>query len=101
MKVVITSQAQGELDEIWSWNVEDKGIRLADAYLEFLKKSILTLSKTYSSGRIVATRPDFRFVTIKRSSGGHGHILVYMIEGLEVVVLHVFHTAQDWEIKLS
>ena len=80
--------------------MKDKGIRRADSYLQFLKKSILALSRTYAKGRVVPSRPDFRFVTFEQSSRGHGHIPVYMIEGNEVVVLHVFHTSQDWENKL-
>jgi len=94
-------KAQGELAEIWAWNVKDKGIRRADSYIQFLKKSILTLCRTYAKGRIVSTRPEFRFATFRQNMRGHGHIAVYMIEGNDVVVLHVFHTSQDWENKLA
>lgn len=101
MKVVVTPQAQGELAEIWAWNLKDKGIRGADSYIHFLKKSILALSSTYAKGRIVSTRPEFRFITFRQSYRGHGHLAVYMIEGNDIVVLHVFHTSQDWENKLA
>ena len=93
--------AQGELAEIWAWNVKDKGIRGADSYFKFLKKSISSLSRTYAKGRVVSTRPEFRFMTFKQSTRGHGHIAVYMIEANDVVVLNVFHTSQDWENRLA
>ena len=31
----------------------------------------------------------------------HGHIAVYRVDADAVSILHVFHTAQDWQAKLA
>ena len=101
MKVVLTPEAQGELADIWAWNAKDRGILHADRYVGFLMESIFALTETYALGRPVSTRDDFRYTVIRRRSKGHGHIAVYTFEEEQVTVLHVFHTAQDWEAKVA
>jgi plasmid stabilization system protein ParE len=64
-------------------------------------KSISALSRTYAKGRSVSTRPGYRFIVIRRRAKGHGHIAVYTIGGEQVTVLHVFHTAQNWQASLA
>jgi len=101
VKVVLTPTARDELSEIWVWNAKDRGILHADKYIEFLERSIATLSKKFEKGRLVGDHPNFRYIVMKRSSKGHGHIAVYEVDGNEVRVLHIFHTAQNWQSKIS
>jgi plasmid stabilization system protein ParE len=101
VKVVISPRAASDLDEIWNWNVDSRDIHNADAYLAFLLQRIGRLRKTYSEGKIVPTRPDLRYVLMIRRTGGHGHVAAYSIEVNEVVVAHIYHTAQNWQGSLS
>jgi plasmid stabilization system protein ParE len=38
---------------------------------------------------------------IRRKSRGHGHIAVYGVDESTVNILHVFHSAQDWQRRLQ
>jgi plasmid stabilization system protein ParE len=42
-----------------------------------------------------------RYIRIGRRKRGHGHIAVYRVDEDAVRVLHIFHTAQDWQTKLA
>src|SRR2546421_5125723 len=97
--VLVTPEAQSELIEIWNWNAIDRGIRHADAYLKFLEGQIDDLAENYDKGRTVGTRPELRYILMRRKSRGHGHVAVYTVVGSVVTVVHVFHTAQDWQTK--
>lgn len=101
LTVVFAADAIGQLHEIWLWNAEHKTPALADRYGDFLKKSIDRLARDYSKGRAVSTRPDLHYVRIRQTTGGYAHVAVYSIEPNRVIVLHVFHEAQDWERRLS
>jgi plasmid stabilization system protein ParE len=98
--VVRANRAQFELADIWRWNADRYGEPHADAYLAFLDRSIEELSVRFASGRPVANRPDLRFILMQQRSKAHGHVAVYRIEPDTIQLLHVFHTAQDWEAKL-
>ena len=74
--------------------------RHADNYLAFLDGHINLLGETYAKGKTVENRPDLRYILIRRKSRGNGHLAVYTVEGKVVTVVHVFHTAQDWQAKL-
>jgi len=59
------------------------------------------LASNYAKGKPVGTRPDLRYIIIRRRAKGHGHVAVYNFDEKEVRVLHIFHTAQDWQTKLA
>jgi plasmid stabilization system protein ParE len=101
VKVNITVEARLDLQEIWHWNASDGGVRHADSYLAFLHTHIYGLSKNHTKGRPVSTRPDFRYIIMKRRARGHGHVAIYEIIGGAVSILHVYHTAQDWQTKVA
>jgi plasmid stabilization system protein ParE len=101
VKVVITPEAATDLKSIWAWNAKYWGVRQADAYLGFLERSIKALSRDHMCGKPVSMRPDLNYVQVKRKNHGHGHITVYYVEESEVTIVHVFHTAQDWQAKLT
>jgi plasmid stabilization system protein ParE len=100
MKVVVAAEAQTELREIWQWNVERWGVPHADSYLDFLDQQIYNLGTAAKNGKIVESQPRLRYLLIKRRRGGHGHIAVYYVAANEIVVAHVFYTAQNWQTKL-
>jgi plasmid stabilization system protein ParE len=66
----------------------------------FLKLNIDDLATAHGQGKKVAAHLGLRYIIIRRKAGGHGHIAVYKLDGNQVNVLHVFHTAQDWQSRL-
>ncbi|MGD0461685.1 MAG: type II toxin-antitoxin system RelE/ParE family toxin [Tepidisphaeraceae bacterium] len=100
LTIIRSPTAIDELDGVWRWNAERYGVTHADAYLRYLKESIADLANSYARGKTVSTRPDLHYVVIRRKASGHGHVAVYNFDDREVHILHVFHTAQDWQTKL-
>ncbi len=96
-QVALSSAAIDALREIWHWNAEHYGMRHADAYIQHLQAAIDSLARPDVVGRPVAGRPDFRYLLIRRRSGGHGHVAVFQVSGEQITVLRLFHTAQDWQ----
>lgn len=101
LTVIRSPTAIGELDAVWRWNAEHYSPPHADAYLDFLKERIADLANSDIKGNTVSTRPDLRYVVMRRRATGHGHVAVYNFDDKEVHILHVFHTAQDWQTKLT
>lgn len=66
----------------------------------FIEADHLGLDRAYSNGKDVATRPDLLYVLVRRKPKGYGHLVVYRVGEKTVDVLHVFHTAQDWQTML-
>lgn len=100
-EVIYSPDIRAELDTIWEWNAERYSIAHADAYLYFLKQFMSELAVTYPLGRLIGTNPDLRYRLIRRKSKGHEHVVVFRLIGDEVQVLHIFHTAQDWQANLQ
>lgn len=90
-----------DLDMVWDWNEKTYGPGHAARYVELLQRHIDALGENHSRGRVVESRPDLLYIRIGRRKRGHGHIAVYRVDEDAVSVLHVFHTAQDWQTKLA
>ncbi len=101
MTVILSPTAVGELYAIWEWNAEHYSPSHADAYVGYLKHRIGHLAKMHAKGKPVSIRPDLRYILVRRKSKGHGHLVVYRVQGQEVHVLHIFHTSQDWQAALA
>jgi plasmid stabilization system protein ParE len=101
LSVVIAPAVVDEFHRIWSWTAGHFGDIQADAYLAFLKSRILRLARRYSTGMKVGHRPDLHCLIVRRRASGHGHVVVYRFDDKQVEVLHIFHSAQDWESKLA
>ncbi len=89
------------LREIWLWNANRYGSRHADGYLKFIDSAMESLSLPENTGRPIVNRPDLNYLLIRRRQGGHGHVAVFQMQGDQVVVLRLFHTAQDWLTGMS
>ena len=89
-----------ELKDIRQRNASNHGHVHADAYLAFLQAWLNKLGTACGQGKAVSTRPDLRYIIIRRRAKGHGHIAVHSFDDAEVRILHIFHTAQDWQNKL-
>jgi plasmid stabilization system protein ParE len=96
-RVIYAVAALQELDEIWDWNEKTYGRERAVRYFDFLDQHVMELSVDPLKGRPVPGRQDLRYLPMKRRSRGHGHLAVYRTGEDAVHILHIFHTAQDWQ----
>jgi plasmid stabilization system protein ParE len=101
LSVVYAPLAVQDLDAIWNWNEKTYGPAHAAGFLDFLARHIDHLGENHSRGRVVESRPDLRYILIRQRRRGHGHLAVYRVEKDAVSILHIFHTAQDWQTKLA
>lgn len=96
-----TSDALRDLDAIWDWNAERYGVDHANAYLARLRQGVLQLTLSPDLGVPVPGRDDYRYKLLKRRRKGHGHLVVYLIDGNALRVLRFFHTAQNWPAQVE
>jgi plasmid stabilization system protein ParE len=101
LTVTVSPTATAELADIWQWNADRYGAGHADEYVGFLRNTIRQLPVLHKLGRPVTVQPNLRYLVIRRRAKGHGHIAVYRCDEKAIDVLHVFHTAQDWQAILS
>ena len=101
MTVVNTASATDDLDEIWRWNARHRSPAQANEYLAFLRSEIDELASKHASGQPVPNRPGCFYNTIRRKTRGHGHVAVYRTAGTTVIVMRVFHTAQNWQATFT
>lgn len=97
MSVAYAPRAAEDLLGIWLWNRDSYGAPHADAYHAFLRAGIAAIPTSITADREVPGRPGLRYRVLRRRRRGHGHIAVYQPESDGIRVLHVFHTAQDWQ----
>ncbi len=101
LEVTFTQGARADLLEVWLWNAETYGQKRADSYLKVLDLAILSLAQSPTLGLEVVEVAGLRRHIVRRRSRAHGHIIFYRIDGPTLVVVHIFHTAQDWRTRLS
>ena len=103
--VQYSPRAERQLEEIYTYNLDTRGLAAADRYISFLKSKIAHLSTDYANGRPILTRPNLRYVLMKLRSGKwtDGHVVVYqVVEATKTVdIWFIFHTKQDWESRLE
>jgi plasmid stabilization system protein ParE len=102
LTVVVSNKAASDIEAIYRYNAEHRGIRAADRYEAFLKGKIAGLAEDYDHGRSVERRPHLSYLLMKLRAGGDGHIAVYRVDAVTATVriLHIFHTKQDWESQV-
>ena len=101
LDVFFTPAARADLIAIWEWNAVEHGIRRADSYIAFLERKIVELSEKPALGQPVTEYPGVLRRLAKRRSRSHGHIIFYRVAGARLEVLHIYHTAQDWQSKID
>lgn len=102
LTVIYSAIANKEIQGIWNYNAEFySSADHATDYVNFLYKRMEKLSTDYQDGREVETNEKLRYIVMKRSPQGNGHIAVYRITKTAVRIVHVFHTSQDWENKVK
>src|SRR5438874_228634 len=88
-QVAYSVQAENDLAAIWDCH--------ANPYLDFLKNRIIMLAESKILGRQLPGNLSRSYLLMRRKSRGHGHIAVYEIAENAIIILHVFHSAQDWQ----
>ena len=68
LKVVITPRALRDLEGIWDYNAEHRGVPQADAWDAFLRAKIRRLAVGYGKGRPVEYFPDLKHIVAKKES---------------------------------
>jgi plasmid stabilization system protein ParE len=101
LPVIYADDALDEIDQIADWNEKTYNRAHARDYIRFLERHIEALAKDFAKGRPVSTRPDLRYIQIRKRSKAYGHVAVYIFDEQAVTVVHVFHTSQDWENRLA
>ena len=97
--LVTTAEALADLDEIWDWNAAAYGKSHADRYIAFLKSQADNLPASPVGRSIASTAYLYR--VLRRKSKGYGHVVVFEIDGSIIRVIRYFHTAQNWQAKLT
>ncbi len=100
LEIVFTAAARADWVAIWQYNATEFGERRADSYIGFLESEIERLAHSPSLGPIVPEFPGLRRRLAKRRSWGHGHIIFYRVKESRLEIIHIYHTAQDWQSKL-
>ncbi len=94
LTVVVTPQADRDLDAIWNYNTQRYDADHADNYAEFLETQTQQLATKYLRGRCIPSHLDIRTLTIQQGRGA-GYYAVYRIKGETVEVARYLHTARD------
>lgn len=98
--VIRSPDAIADLESIWRWNASTYGPEHADEYLKHLQDAIDKLSLHWAAGHIASGRIQVRYQLIRHKSRGYGHVVVYRVVDDAVRVLRVFHSAENWQVKL-
>jgi plasmid stabilization system protein ParE len=103
LTVITSPTAADELYDIWLANLKRYNFDHAESYEAFLKSGINALATDYDDGKEVEGFPELRRVTLKRSSQGQGHVVIYEIDLLAqtVYVHHLYHTRMDIQGRLE
>ena len=84
--------AQDDLEDIWRYTVERWSITQADRYADILED---TFERLMFMPEMARERTEFRPpVRIAPSSE---HLIVYLVEGSDLVILRVLGAGQDWQ----
>ena len=100
LRVVYSPEALADLDGIWEWNAHAYGIPRANGYVQFLRDATEARLRQGIFQPVLA-RPAFRYLTVRRRSKSHGHVIILELIESDFRVLRVFHTAQDWTKYLA
>jgi len=97
LAIAYARATRSEFDQIWEYNERKYGCEHAAAYIEYLQDGIESLATKYADGRKVEGFPHIQGLTLRRSSRGHGHVVIYRVdhEAKTVRILHVYHSRQD------
>lgn len=93
----LAPQARAELDDIWDYITRESGnAAAADRVIDAITARFYLLGQYPHMGR---ARDDLR--PGLRSHPAGAYVIIYTIDGMDVVILHVLHSRRDIEGLLS
>ncbi len=89
--------ADSDLDDIWCYIATESGsFETADRFVESLtRRFYLLASNPYIGRNRDDLRPGLRSFTVSK------YVIIYRIDGDDVLILHVFHGSRDIESLFS
>ena len=97
-----TERAELELFDIWEWTAGKFGFKQADRYRRFLLNQTESIAREFpKSVRKLPGTYSFASLKYSEKRAAAGHIVVFEKRRDTLVVVHYFHTSQDWESKLG
>lgn len=99
LKIYLSPAALASLEEIWTWNATRYGDTHANRYIEFLLDE--TEKLTHGSKSTFFDRPGIQHVLLRRGRRGHGHVVVFKRRDGAMEIIDYYHSAQNWQDKLS
>ena len=91
----LSPAAQNDLEDIWLYTLEQWSVQQADRYADILED---TLDRLLFMPEMARERPEFDPpVRIHPSAE---HLIVYLIEGDQLVILRILGAGQDWQAIL-
>ena len=97
MALRVAAEVEAELGEIWSYVATKSGdAEIADHLIDSIADCFFMLSKHPHLGRHrdYDLRPGLRSMTVAE------YVLIYRIEGSDVLILHVIHGRRDLKTLL-
>jgi len=92
MIVVITGEAEADLEEIGDWIAEDNPLR-AITFVQALREKCLALATTPLGFPLV---PRYERLGVRRRPW-RDYLIFYRLDDEAIEILHVLHAAQDYE----
>ncbi|HTS36146.1 MAG TPA: type II toxin-antitoxin system RelE/ParE family toxin [Candidatus Solibacter sp.] len=91
MGVRVSAEAELELDDIWYYTAtESSSIEIAQRLIDSITDQFALLSKSPFLGR----RRDDLKVGLRGTTVGE-YVIIYRVEGADIVILHVLHGRRD------
>lgn len=90
LNIIIKEEALDDLEEIWLYTLQNWSLEQADRYHRFIIKEIEFLATRPASGKVQDhIRPGYR------SSKVNSHIIFYLFDETEIVIIRVLHESMD------
>ncbi len=100
LAIIYSDTAKRELHQIWCWTYSTFSERQADRYENQIRSFIRSISQSSRSGTVFDSKRAIYYRCMKQKSNRYGHVIVYQIREESFQVLHIFHSAQNWQDEL-
>ena len=95
MKLTWTTEAAGDLDEIWDYSAMTWGEAQADRYLQDIRSGAARLADGLASGTAEShIKPNLRRLVVR------SHVIWFRVAGPELRVVRVLHQSRDAGVQL-
>lgn len=103
LTIIYAPAAGAALEGIFDHNAEHRGFSIAESYERFLIGRIRDLARNPMMGKAVAADPTFRYLIMRKRSGGAGHVAAYRVDedAQRLEIVRIYHTSQDWRTYLE